>query len=333
MTAVLVTAGTSGSSYYGSLDFLDSQASFDLTFHRPAPLLVTVSPTVGLLIDSISPPASLNTFLDQCKFRVFIPIFRSDYVGTADRDDAASLHATVQALKKHAMTSRHPVSGHWINLTPDELYAAYAELTPLLPNKVSLWGLNLVTQFHDALSPDLQDLLMADGTYFPPDLSTLTSRSSQLTALRAIRVVAVHHYALQCVQEKLVARTVLRKLKTATPSAALAAPFSVAPSPIPPFLPPVAGGPAPPTDNISTLTRTYMSPAEHTMQRYQPPLSGPPIFPTNPTTNFQSAYPVGFGGCMFCGAPDHVFHRCPQHDAPGTSAIFYKKLFAHKSHL
>ena len=65
---------------------------------------------------------------------VQIPSFPpSDYVGTANRDDVASLHATVQSLKKYSMSSRNPTSGQWTNLTPDELFAEYANLTPLLP--------------------------------------------------------------------------------------------------------------------------------------------------------------------------------------------------------
>jgi hypothetical protein len=263
MSAVLASSSASGSSYFGSLGFLDSQAEFDSTFPQPVPLLVSVSTTTGLSIDSLSLLAALNLFLDHCKFQIFLPIFRSDYVGTANHNDAASLHVTVQALKRHAMTSRNPVSGHWINLTPDELYAAYAELTPLLPNKVSLWGLNLVTQFHDALSAELQELLMTDSTYCAPDLSSLTTRSSQLSAVRSIRVAAVRHFSLQRAQEKLVARTVARKLKH-IPSA-LTATYATAPPVIPAILASV-----PPSDDISALTRSFMSPAEQTMQRYQP---------------------------------------------------------------
>ena len=49
------------------------------------------------------------------------------------------------------MSFRNPASDQWINLIPDELFDEYANLAPLLPPKnVSLWGLNLVTQFHDA---------------------------------------------------------------------------------------------------------------------------------------------------------------------------------------
>ena len=74
-----------------------------------------------------------------------------------------------------------------------------------------------------------------------------------------------------------------------------------------------------------------MSPAEQTIQRYQPPSSpGPVSFPTDALTNFQSSYPLGFSGYMFCGATDRVFRSCNQHGAPGSSTIIFKHLFAHK---
>ena len=46
----------------------------------------------------------------------------------------------------------------------------------------------IVTQFHDALSSDLQELLMADHTYVAPNLVSLTDRSEQLDALRLAAV-------------------------------------------------------------------------------------------------------------------------------------------------
>jgi hypothetical protein len=124
---------------------------------------------------------------------------------------------------------------------------------------VSLWGLNLVTQFHDALSAELQELLMTDSTYCAPDLSTLTS--SHLSALRYIRVAAVRHFSQQRAQETFVACTVAHKLKH-IPSA-LTATYSTAPPVVPAILASV-----PPSDDISALTRSFMSPAEQTMQCY-----------------------------------------------------------------
>ena len=151
---MLPLATDSGSSYFGSLEFLDFQSKFDRTFPNPTPLFVTSSPSklsIPLPIDSTSVSLVIHYFVDQCKFQVFLPIYHFNYVGTANHDDAASLHATVQILKKFAMSFRNPASDQWINLIPDELFDEYANLAPLLPPKnVSLWGLNLVTQFHDA---------------------------------------------------------------------------------------------------------------------------------------------------------------------------------------
>ena len=88
MNAILASTVASGSSYYGSLDFLDSQIIFDLTFPNPIPLHAIPSATTGLLIDSLSLHQSITAFIDQCKFQVFLPLFWCDYVGTADRNDA-----------------------------------------------------------------------------------------------------------------------------------------------------------------------------------------------------------------------------------------------------
>jgi hypothetical protein len=59
---------------------------------------------------------------------------------------------------------------------PDRLFSAYADLTPLLPKQFSpFWGLNLVTQFLDALSPDLQEALQTNSMHSTPDLAALHS--------------------------------------------------------------------------------------------------------------------------------------------------------------
>lgn len=326
MTAVLNSTSTSGSSYFGPLDFLDFQASFDLTFPHPVPLSVTASPNAGALVDSLSLTVLIDKFIDRCKFHLFVPIYRSDYVGTFARDDAASLQATVAALKKLSMSSRSP-SGVWTNMHPDEVFAAYSNLIPLLPFKVSVWGLNLVTQYFDSLSAELQEALQIDSTYSAPDLTTLVTRSSQLDALRCLRAAAVRQHTLLRNQEKLIAKTVNRKLKHTT---ALAAPVSVLlPQPPLPSASSVSSA-----DDVSGLTRSFMSPAEQTMQRYQPlPAPATSGFPIDPATNFQSTYPLGFPGCMSCGDPNHIFRQCPTNGNTSAQSTFYRNLFAHKPHL
>jgi hypothetical protein len=54
MTAILASTVASGSSYYGSLDFLISQSVFDSTFPHPVPLRVIPSTTVSRSVDSLS---------------------------------------------------------------------------------------------------------------------------------------------------------------------------------------------------------------------------------------------------------------------------------------
>jgi hypothetical protein len=153
--------------------------------------------------------------------------------------------------------------------------------------------------------------------------------------LRSLRVAAVRQFTLLRAQERLIAKTVNRKLNKQSPgTAALAAPISAS------VIRPVPGSftsPVGPSDDVSTLTRSFMSPAEQTMSRYQPTpttnAAGPHSNPIDPVTNFQSACPINFLGCMFCGDPNHVFRACPANGQPGASAVFYKNLFAHKPHL
>jgi hypothetical protein len=99
--------------------------------------------------------------------------------------------------------SSRAASGHWSNITPDELLAEYSALTPLLPANVSLWGLNLVTQYHNELTTGLQDSILANTLYSPPNLASLTTRSAQLDALCTLRVVAVCYYTLMRAHERL----------------------------------------------------------------------------------------------------------------------------------
>jgi hypothetical protein len=159
------------------------------------------------------------------------------------------------------MPYHHPTSGHWINLTPDELFAAYADLTVLLPNSVLLWGLNLVTHFHDTLSFDIQEALQTNPLYLAPNLSTLMSHSSELAALHSLRVAAVCQFTLIRAQEGLISKTILRKMNKLTPGVtALAAPPSVATSR------PVSSVPLGPSNNVSILTRSFTSLAKQTMR-------------------------------------------------------------------
>jgi hypothetical protein len=133
--------------------------------------------------------------------------------------------------------------------------------------------MNLVTQFHDTLSPNLQELLLANSSYTTPDLSSLTCCSTQLAALRSLRFSTVRHHTLMQAQERLVARTIAQKLKLVP--TALTAPFSATNTP------PVSvlTGHVSASNDVSAITCVALSPAEQTMQCYQPlPVDGPQCF-------------------------------------------------------
>ena len=177
---------------------------------------------------------------------------------------------------------------------PDKVFSAYYNLIPLLPNKVSVWVLNLVTQFFDSLSPDCQNALHINSIYSSPGVLTIVTRSLPLKSLRHLCVADFRQHTLSSNQLNIIVKTVNYKLKYGS-STALAALVSVYPPPIPHPFSPVAPFFVASPDNVSDLTRLFMSPAKQTMQRYQPsPVSNPTNFRIDPVTNFQNTHPQGF---------------------------------------
>ena len=150
MTVILTSSSSSSSLYFGPLDF---QEAFDSTFLHPIPLWVTASPAIGTSGDSFLLPVPLNNFLDSCRFLLVVPIFPLDYVSTFARIEPASLQATIFVLvKKVTMSSPDLISGAWVTLHANEVFAVYSNLIPLLLFKVSILGLNLGSQYVDPLS-------------------------------------------------------------------------------------------------------------------------------------------------------------------------------------
>jgi hypothetical protein len=168
-------------------------------------------------------------------------------------------------LKKLAMSYRNPVTGAWTrNLTPDEIVASYSSLIPLLLAPVHLWGFNLVNQYHDSLSANIQDLIITDVTYTAPSLSTLTTHAPQLAALHALRVCAICHHTNICTEERIMNQTISRHLNSKPRTPTITAVYTAPP----PYPHPV---PAPPAaNNMSALTPdhhigVYTSPSEQMM--------------------------------------------------------------------
>ena len=65
-------------SYFGAMDFLDNQASFNDVF-GVKPALLGCNPTQNDLLDISS---NVYAYADKCMFDVFLSTCREDYVGS-----------------------------------------------------------------------------------------------------------------------------------------------------------------------------------------------------------------------------------------------------------
>ena len=81
-----------------------------------------------------------------------------------------------------------------MNLTPDELLNKFCSLTVSLPEDAKLWPVQLCSLFLGALTSDLSDHVTTESGFTMPDLTTLTTKASQLTALCSIRASASKSY-------------------------------------------------------------------------------------------------------------------------------------------
>ena len=115
--------------------------------------------------------------------------------------------------------------------------------------------------------PNIHEALQTNPLYSAPNLSTLASHSSQLAALRCLCVAAVRQFTFIRAQERLISKTLLQKLNkhnhnanTLSSTNALSVVHSK----------PLSSVPIGPSDDVSALTKSFMSPAEQTMRRYQP---------------------------------------------------------------
>jgi hypothetical protein len=151
-------------------------------------------------------------------------------------------------------------------------------------------------------------------------------------------IVAVYQHTLICAQEQLIQHTLTCWFESnisagATTCSATFPPEDAITAAITPVLgstiPPIVT--AIPGDEESALTHVFLLPAKYTMGHYQPSSAGPPVFLVDPITNFLRNFLEGFCRCTCCGSIDHNFHKCPQHDNLGASALFYyNRMLAHK---
>ena len=308
----LTTAAASdNSSFCGSLNFLDTQLLFDAVFppllRQPIFILNSTVSSATAGADTHAPTAdAIQTCLSECRMLVFKAMLRLDYIGHHNFASADHLQVTVKRLR--GLTLKYNIRGVTIDGNPDMLFDKYLALIPLLPaTHVNVWGINLFTQFWHALGEQLTRRISLLPRYLAIytsefDLTTMTTKDRQMSALRELRSLAVESwYTLQ--EDKKSMRDMLREMH-----------------------------PGNNRSNTHVLeSSTNVSSAEATMQRYSPPEDSQPSpaihthhqTPGTTSDTAVSDFAPEFRGCLGCGIADHVFRSCPMRDDPATIKRFH----------
>ena len=97
--------------------------------------------------------------------------------------------------------------------TPDELFDEFSEISVSLSDNTSSWTLQLCSSYLLALTSDLSEAVTAEKTFVMPNVSTLTTKALQLTALRTVRSQASASYR-ELLKEQRKMTSLLRNLNT-----------------------------------------------------------------------------------------------------------------------
>jgi hypothetical protein len=316
----LANATGQSQTFRGALDFLDCQSFFDTLFPSTnrTPIGSLFSQSTASTVKSIDTITdSIQDFLDLCRLTIFQSVIRLDYIGLHEFTSSDHLQTTVKRIR--ALRLDFHAKGKSIKGNPDMLYSKYLALIPLLPaSHVNIWGLNLFSQFWEALGEDLtrrvsklpRYLAIYKSTF---DLTQMTTKASQMTALRELRSMAVECFStLQ--DDRASMRDMLRDL---------------APS-----------GYALSRQNASNHNTDVVTPsvnasaAEETMQRYSNP--NRQTSQTNHTGhagggNYDGCeFPPDFRGCLGCGG-DHIFKQCPHRSERASVDRFHRNYNARKA--
>ena len=128
-------------------------------------------------------------------FDVFVHCCCLDYVGS--EDNIAAMRAVTEVCTHISALSqqfRDPKNGHWFIPTPNQLYDQYLELILNLPSYTTKWTIQLSSQYYQALTEELRDM-MTDDNYFSLIVKNeIPSKEESVAALRVVRAHAVWVY-------------------------------------------------------------------------------------------------------------------------------------------
>ena len=349
LAGVLSNNASTITTYTGAYDFMTCQESFDKTFLDRT--------SVG--DDNTSHEKAIEKFIDLCMLEVLFQLVRLDYVGDSETSLTSSTEQLTTLICKIKMGSLHDPPKADEPTNPDALFDRFMEYATQLEDDTSTWGIVLAQQYRAALPNEyVDDIAANDPSYKLPNPALLTTKDSQLNALRVIRLVAIKSKKRVDLMFKNQSAFMSIYLKAAgkTAKGFVAGTVSALKKEVS-FSSDGTG------NGTKTTTSSMLSPAEGVIRRhsgsdsYSPSNQGnmsgssssnkiyiapiPPVtvmidgqaFPVCQVSNFQSPYDVSFKGCLGCGSKNHnSFQDCPSKNDPKVKSDFFKNLHAHKPH-
>ena len=313
--------------YVGNTEFLTNQAVLD-EFCSCKP---TFHPHVA---------TGWTAFCKRVKWTIFTQLVRIAYVGNLDTDCNQAISDIAAEFRRLHMVDGKPKTNSEFD-NPNELFDAYVERLPSLPNDVQTWGFCLPHLYHGALSEQCREHLI---DYKPPNVSQLTSKNAQYEALTQLRTAAGTAFSTISRNQTSMKRFFAQHLNGSTLKAFTT---SVAEAVSPARKSPerkkgrnvswgddVTSSSSSSSSSSQISSYAFHSPAEQTLRAHKPTDSTDiKEFPTDPFTGYTSKYYRGQKVCFGCGECDpskHVeFKLCPKKHEEATKQAFFKELHAH----
>ena len=327
----VVDPSASKKGYYGPLNFLDNQEEFYNTFGQKPQIL----PPVPSSKDTDTVQKVIRDISDKCRLDIFMHLCMMDYVGEATVDPSLNVQEVCRKISSLKLNYIH--NNKQVTDTPDELFNKFSSLSVNLPNDAKTWPIQLCSVYLSALSSEISEEMTSDPTFNIPDLTTLTTKSSQLDALRSVRTCAVKVFKQMKKQDEKMSR-LFRNMQSPHLHRNqhslhhITSNNSVGVDPVPGL----------------SYFQQHQSLAEGTLTKYKGAPNDaqkvqvktklhPETCQQHPYTEspyYLSDYPVGFRGCFNCGKTDHWrTANCPLKQAGiFDKTRFFNELWAHKPH-
>ncbi len=313
--------------YYGKFNFMDSQELFDACFGK-SPQLFSPSMKDDLWDGS----NNLTSFMEACKFDLFMQSCQVDYVGSVNVSRECHVREVCNNITKLKQVWKDENGKKQVD-TPEELYQKFIKFAVSLPDNTDTWTIQLPSAFLTALDDKIKRKVHT-SSFVMPTPTSLRTKNDQINGTRLLKNEATRIY--DDLAERAEELQTQLALMTKSPSR-------------PPASTPSRVLLGVPHDESTFVGSAYNSTslAEETLQKYKGGNSDdvnshPDVeirsfkgvaYPFHKPSSFLSDFPTTFRGCYICGSSEHWRKdHCPtvMSGKPYDRRRFFKNLWAHR---